>query len=599
MNHRKSNIFYVGRLGVLAVVLLAALSQFVGGARSRYDKRQSDAAKSDYLFVEALRYEADDSLDAYYDMLSRAYELNSTDRYIGYSYGFYQYLIYEADSTQLALQGLDLMRRYVVENPEDYISGLRLATAFAGKGMTQESLDIFRRLYNASSDPRVTGSAYANALAYTFNEDSLRKAVDVINEVEKFTGIDETTVGARAKFYNMLGDSLAIVDEIRKYYEKEPRQLDRVLLMADIYAQYGTPDSAMKFYDRAVELDPASGIALFSRAQGYMTLGDTMAAVGEVCRAMQYPDLDVDTKMQILQTFVMNESADSSVMSDSVYHALLLDLTRQYPFNDHIRAQYGLVLYNQGDLAGAAEQFSYALEQNPDTPELWQFLAATYYELDEKEKAADVANRAIGYFPDNIQLRLQASSIESQRDNYHRAYEILNQALEMGVDSADTESMAQIYGAMGDIAYREKSFDKAWEYYKKALEKDSYNPLLLNNIAYYMACEGQDLEKAQEYVEEALKIETMLSEANSPNTLDTYAWVLFKRKNYPEAYEVINQVLELSEDESVDVLEHAGDIYFMNGHPDEALDFWTKALEKNPDNDLLRRKVANKTFFFE
>ena len=37
----------------------------------------------------------------------------------------------------------------------------------------------------------------------------------------------------------------------------------------------------------------------------------------------------------------------------------------------------------------------------------------------------------------------------------------------------------------------------------------------------------------------------------------------------------------------------------MNGEPDEALEFWKQALEENPDNELLRRKVKNKTFFFK
>lgn len=599
MNLKESSIFTLGRWCIIAIVIVSALSQFVGGARGRYDKRHSDAAKSDYIFLEALRYEADDSLDAYYDLLSRAYELNPSDRYIGYCYGLYQYLIYDDDSAQLAQQGLELMHRYVLENPEDYLSGLRLATAYAGSGLVDKSLDIFRRLYNASTDPRVTGSAYANALAYTFDKDSLRKAVEVINEVERYTGIDEASVGARTKFYNMLGDSLAIIDEIRRYYEKEPRQVDRVLLMADVYAQYGVSDSAMMFFDRAVDLDPTSGIALFSRAQGYMTIGDTTSAVNEICRAMKYPDLDVDTKMQILQTFVMNEMSDSAVISDTLYQSILLDLTRQYPFNDQVRTQYGMVLYHNDDPAGAAEQFSYALEQNPDLPELWQFLAATYYEIGETDKAADVVNKALVYFPNNVQLMLQTSSIELQRENYRRAYEVLDQALEVGVDSTDNETKAQIYGAMGDIAYREKSLDKAWDYYNTALEYDASNTLLLNNVAYYLACEDRDLEKAQEYVEKALEYEMVLSEANSPNTLDTYAWVLFKRKNYPKAFEVINQVLELSTEESSELLEHAGDIYFMNGHPDEALEFWKKALELDPDNKLLRRKVTNKTFFFE
>ena len=53
------------------------------------------------------------------------------------------------------------------------------------------------------------------------------------------------------------------------------------------------------------------------------------------------------------------------------------------------------------------------------------------------------------------------------------------------------------------------------------------------------------------------------------------------------------------EEPSAEVLTHAGDIYFMSGSPDRAVEFWEMALEKDPDNDLLKRKVKQRTFFYK
>ncbi len=50
---------------------------------------------------------------------------------------------------------------------------------------------------------------------------------------------------------------------------------------------------------------------------------------------------------------------------------------------------------------------------------------------------------------------------------------------------------------------------------------------------------------------------------------------------------------------SADVLEHAGDIYFMDGEPDKAFYFWKEALKLTPDNELLQRKVRNKSYYFK
>ena len=49
-----------------------------------------------------------------------------------------------------------------------------------------------------------------------------------------------------------------------------------------------------------------------------------------------------------------------------------------------------------------------------------------------------------------------------------------------------------------------------------------------------------------------------------------------------------------------DILEHAGDIYYMCGEPDDALLFWKRALALKPeDNDLLARKIKAKAYLYK
>lgn len=111
-----------------------------------------------------------------------------------------------------------------------------------------------------------------------------------------------------------------------------------------------------------------------------------------------------------------------------------------------------------------------------------------------------------------------------------------------------------------------------------------------------MAVEGKDLDEALDMIEKV-----MSEEKDNPTSLDTYAWVLFKRKDYAKAREMIDRTLELTADDDMgaDLLEHAGDIYFMDGEPDEAVGFWKRALKYDPKNELLQRKVRHKTYFFK
>ncbi len=106
--------------------------------------------------------------------------------------------------------------------------------------------------------------------------------------------------------------------------------------------------------------------------------------------------------------------------------------------------------------------------------------------------------------------------------------------------------------------------------------------------------------------------------------LDTYAWVLFRKKEYTLARQYIDAVLRImridperpeeapepapegdgeaaapDREPSAEVLDHAGDIYFMTGDRKQAIAFWRAAHALEPDNELIGRKVAQKTIFFE
>ena len=167
-------------------------------------------------------------------------------------------------------------------------------------------------------------------------------------------------------------------------------------------------------------------------------------------------------------------------------------------------------------------------------------------------------------------------------------------------DTTNNIQQSELYGLMADLEYRKKNLELMKTYYDKAIELNPENSMFYNNYAYYLACENTDLEKALNYINKALSLEIEEDNTNSATTLDTYAWVLFKNKDYEKALEAIDAVLELeSKDPSAEILHHAGDIYFMNGMPEDALEFWEKALNLTPEDELLQRKVKHKTFFYE
>lgn len=142
-----------------------------------------------------------------------------------------------------------------------------------------------------------------------------------------------------------------------------------------------------------------------------------------------------------------------------------------------------------------------------------------------------------------------------------------------------------------------------------------------------MSLKGKDLDKAELYASIATA-----AEPDNTTFLDTYAWVMFKKKDYKKARELMDKVLVLAkiiepaedtpqaedteqepeketpaetiedaEDQGVtsDVYDHAGDIYFMSGDFKDAVRFWEQALELDSDNNTIREKAQHKTYIPE
>ena len=181
--------------------------------------------------------------------------------------------------------------------------------------------------------------------------------------------------------------------------------------------------------------------------------------------------------------------------------------------------------------------------------------------------------------------------------DYEAGADALVKALEL-TDSTDVDALSSIYTAIADNLQQRELSDSAFALYDKAILFDPDNLLALNNYAYFLAVSDRNLDKALEMIERV-----MAKESDNPTSLDTYAWVLFRRNDYDKARSVIDSCLELTDGEPdsdiVEILSHAGDIYFMTKEPAKAMEFWKRALKADPSDAVLREKVKRKSIYVE
>lgn len=573
------------KLPILLCILLAtagvALARRAEGGPSR-----EDAAKADYIFLEALRAKSQGHLDAAYDLLERAYSLNPSDNETALELA--PFLLNFPDSASRE-RAIAMMGAYYADNPSDYQVGARYGLLLDRLDRKREALDVWEKLHAFYPERTEISNVLAEGLAHTGEAEDARRAIGIYDSVELAEGPSMQLSTNKIQIFYLRGDTAAILAEADRLRQARPTSSDFNVFSGDIYNMFGKPDRAVDFYDRAIELDPSSGYAYFSKANFYKSQGDSAGYDREVFMALKQDNLNVDTKLNILRSYIQEMYADS--LQRPRIRQLFDTLVVQHPLEHPIRGMYAAYLTDARDFAAAAEQEEQALGLNPADPDGWDLLSSLYIQTDDYDRAEDAIMRAMHYYPDEPSQHFKLGSLYAMKKEYDRSLAQYGKALEL-TDSTDVNAISALYTSMADNLYQLGRADSAFTLYDKALVYNPDNLLAMNNCAYFMACNDIELDRALAMIEKVVA-----ADPENPTDLDTYAWVLFKRKDYAKAREVIDKALGLDPEPGAEILEHAGDIYFMDREPAEAVEFWKKALKLDPANESLKLKVKNKNIY--
>lgn len=575
----------------LSVALTAVVVPlFVTAAKKTEVAPNSDELKADYIFMEALRQHAIDKEDAYYDLLSRAYQLDPSNSDVGFFLGYYTVMTSGDDSTMFK-NGYDLMKRHFNEAPADFYSNFVYGSINDRLGSRDEALKVWTTLDSIYPHKMEISYKLAEALASSGDSSKIAKAIGVYDRIEKTQGKNIPLTTSKIRAFLSSQDTASIYKEVYSLLKSAPHSVENNVFAGNVFAMFSDNDSALSYFDKACDLDSTSGLAYYSRANFYKSIGDSVNYDKEVFRALSRESLELDAKLELLTGYIRELYDDPS--QQGRIQELFATLLDQHPHEVDIHDLYCSYLIAIEDYAGAAEQLGYALDIDPSSEERWRTLLSLYMQADDYAKSAEKGETALRYHPSSAMIYLMLGTDYNLMKEYDKALGNLNKAMEL-TDSVDYDAVSQIMSSMGDVYYAKGDRDSAFVYYDKAISIDPDNLLALNNCAYYLAVEGRDLDKAEE-----MSARTIKERPDDATSLDTYAWVMFRKKNYTEAMAYIDKAIANSEEPSEELYHHAGDIYFMNGEPQKALEFWEKALALDPDNELLQRKVKHKTYFYE
>ena len=163
-------------------------------------------------------------------------------------------------------------------------------------------------------------------------------------------------------------------------------------------------------------------------------------------------------------------------------------------------------------------------------------------------------------------------------------------------EKSSPELVSDLYMIMGDILNKKGLEKESYAAYDSCLQWKDDNIPALNNYAYYISLKGENLHKAEQ-----MSYKTIKAEPKNGTYLDTYAWILFMEERYHEAKIYMDQAIanmDSTETSNV-VLEHAGDIYAMNGLTDEAMKYWKKSYDGGNKTDAMELKLKYKKYIPE
>jgi len=206
--------------------------------------------------------------------------------------------------------------------------------------------------------------------------------------------------------------------------------------------------------------------------------------------------------------------------------------------------------------------------------------------LQELQQTEQLALYAVADDPQELDYYYYLAIIAMQTRTDAVASEWIEKGIAQITDKSIPSRAAQLYNLKGEMLYRQGNIDECLQVYETSISIDPDDAGSLNNYAYFKSLQGKDLDKALEYSRR-----TILLEPTNATYLDTYAWILFMKKDYKQAQQFIDLALQYDGDESADVLEHAGDIYYHLGDTDKARHFWNQAYAKGSTSAVLERKI--------
>ncbi|WP_293007157.1 tetratricopeptide repeat protein [Nitrosomonas sp.] len=327
------------------------------------------------------------------------------------------------------------------------------------------------------------------------------------------------------------------------------------------------------------------------------------------------------------------------------------DYLKKYPESNEVRIAYTRVLIISNETDTAREQLQWLMNKNPDDAEIMLaagLLATEMGDFDVTETSFKKA-LSLGYKDTNAvhfhlgQIYEETNRPEMAMDSYQMVKSggrylpaqiryadllatqgYLKEAREhlQKLPAANDQQAAHLILAEAQILRRSKAYQEVYDLLNEGLKKLPDYPELLydralaadklgkfkileqdlrkliklkpdnahayNALGYSFAERGIELPEALKLIRKAVELAP-----EDPYIMDSLGWVYYRMGNLAEGLNYLNLAFTARPD--AEIAAHLGEVLWVQGAKDDAINIWRSALEKEPDNEILLETLQRLT----
>ncbi len=424
---------------------------------------------------------------------------------------------------------------------------------------------------------------YYNALLQlALQREDFSGALSVITRAEKQFGTTPAIQHRKLSLYLLLGQDDSAEHVAYRLLKKQPDDAEALQKLTALLLRRGDTTRAIAVMKEMLQQHPDGGRFKLELAKLYILSDRKDSVLGLLDALAADRTVPPDAKFDFLIRYVLPFLARDTGRQ---YLPLIRKFVRHHPRDGRYYAAAADFYFNRGMEDSAYAMYCRAVQLRPNFFPIWIRLI----EMDLDRKAYDSvvsrAEEALEYFPAQPVLYFYKGVALNQLKRYADALSILEEGL-LYVPLENAALKKTFYTQLAEAAYRLGDVQKAYDYFEKALAIDPNDPVVLNNYAYYLSVEGQNLDKALKMSKKSLKLEP-----DQPAYLDTYGWILYKKGQFEKAREYVEKALQ-KQPTDPELLEHMGDIFNALGQQAAAIEYWKKAIKYGGDQSKLQSRIA-------